>query len=171
MTRTPMTRTLILLRHGKSAYPAGVPDHDRPLAARGRREAALAGGWIAAHAPPLDRIACSTATRTRQTLECTGLDAPFVGTDERIYAADARDLLEVIAGAPAAARAFLVVGHGPGLPDLAADLAGPASEQEQLGAMMTKFPTSAVAVLEFACGWAELAPGRGRLSQFVVPRH
>ena len=65
-------RTLLLLRHAKSDYPAGVGDHDRPLAARGIREAGLAGDWLRAAAPPVDAVLCSTATRTRQTLERTG---------------------------------------------------------------------------------------------------
>ena len=69
-------RTLLLLRHAKSDYPAGVADHERPLAPRGIREAALAGNWLRAHAPGVDAVLCSTATRTRQTLERTRIEAP-----------------------------------------------------------------------------------------------
>ena len=70
---TQATRTLVLLRHGKSAYPPGVSDHDRPLAPRGQREAALAGTWIGANVPAIDRVVCSTAQRTRQTVQAAGL--------------------------------------------------------------------------------------------------
>src|SRR5438067_2354566 len=49
-------RTLVLLRHAKSAYPAGVADHDRPLAPRGKRQAGLAGDWLRAHLPTVDAV-------------------------------------------------------------------------------------------------------------------
>ena len=77
-------RTLLLLRHAKSDYPAGVADHDRPLAPRGIREAGLAGDWLRANAPAVDAVLCSTATRTRETLARTGLDAPVTFVD-RLY--------------------------------------------------------------------------------------
>jgi len=69
-------RTLLLLRHAKSDYPPGVADHERPLAPRGEREAKLAGNWLRAHAPSVDAVLCSTATRTRETLARTHIDAP-----------------------------------------------------------------------------------------------
>ncbi|PRC61864.1 hypothetical protein C6A85_06190, partial [Mycobacterium sp. ITM-2017-0098] len=71
-------------RHAKSDYPDGVSDHDRPLAERGVREAALAGEWITANVDPVDAVLCSSATRTRQTLERTGITAPVQYVD-RIY--------------------------------------------------------------------------------------
>ena len=77
-------RTLLLLRHAKSDYPDGVPDHDRPLAPRGIREAALVGDWIRANADGVNAVLCSTATRTRQTLERTGITAVVEFVD-RIY--------------------------------------------------------------------------------------
>ena len=75
-------RTLVLMRHGKSGYPPGVADHDRPLADRGRREAALAGEWIRSEDLRVDAVLCSTATRTRETLERTGISAPTTFLDE-----------------------------------------------------------------------------------------
>ena len=79
-------RTLVLLRHGKSAYPPDVGDHDRPLAPRGVREAGLAGDWLRANVPAVDAVLCSTATRTRETLAGTGVDAPVHYVD-RLYGA------------------------------------------------------------------------------------
>ena len=73
-----MARTLILMRHGKSAYPDDVADHERPLAPRGLREAGLAGQWLRDTQPPIDAVRCSTALRTRQTLDATGITAPVV---------------------------------------------------------------------------------------------
>jgi phosphohistidine phosphatase len=62
---SPMNRqrTLLLMRHAKSDSPDGVPDHDRPLAPRGIRQAGLAGNWLRANAPAIDGVLCSTATR------------------------------------------------------------------------------------------------------------
>ena len=92
---SPISRTLVLLRHGKSAYPPGVDDHQRPLAPRGRREAALAGTWIETNLPPIDHVICSTAERTRQTLQATGLLTPTVLVDftDAIYEAYPEELL------------------------------------------------------------------------------
>ena len=92
-----MSRTLLLLRHAKSSYPDGVDDHDRPLAERGVREAPLAGDWIRIHAPSVDAVLCSTATRTRQTLEHTGIEARVDFRDE-IYDATPGTVLGAING-------------------------------------------------------------------------
>ena len=73
---TAQHRSLVLLRHAKSAYPPGVPDHDRPLAERGVQEAALAGDWLRANLPAVDAVLCSTAARARETLARCGIDAP-----------------------------------------------------------------------------------------------
>ena len=81
---TDSYRTLLLLRHAKSDYPTGVADHERPLAPRGEREAKLAGDWLRANAPAVDAVLCSTATRTRETLARTRIDAPVEYVD-RIY--------------------------------------------------------------------------------------
>ena len=163
-------RTLLLLRHGKSAYPPGVGDHDRPLSPRGGRQAFLAGLWISVHAPKLDRVLCSTAVRTRETLKSTHLDrrAP-VDYRSEIYEAWSDDLLELVTAADPADRTLLLVGHGPALPDLAAELSGPGSDTRSLAAMATKFPTSAVAVLSITGEWADTSRRTSRLATFVVP--
>jgi len=165
-------RTLVLLRHGKSAYPPGVSDHDRPLAPRGRREAALAGQWILRNAPTLDYILCSSAARTRQTLEASGLVTPTVLVDvsSSIYEAYPDELLELITAAPPADRTLLLVGHAPGVPGLAEMLAGPGSDTEALRNMDAKFPTSALALLDVHGEWADVGAGTARLVDFVVPR-
>jgi phosphohistidine phosphatase len=165
-------RTLVLLRHGKSAYPPGVSDHDRPLAPRGRREAALAGAWILRNAPTLDYILCSSAARTRQTLEASGLVTPTVLVDvsSSIYEAYPDELLELITAAPPADRTLLLVGHAPGVPGLAEMLAGPESDTEALRNMDAKFPTSALALLQVQGPWADVGSGTARLVDFVVPR-
>jgi len=169
---SPDLRTLVLLRHGKSAYPPGVSDHDRPLAPRGRREAALAGKWIALNSVTPDYILCSSAARTRQTLEATGLATPTVLVDftSSIYEAYPDELLDLVTAAPSADRTLLLVGHAPGVPGLAEMLAGPGSDTDALRRMESKFPTSAIAVLTVQGQWADLGGGAATLVDFVVPR-
>lgn len=163
-----MPHTLVLLRHGKSAYPEGVADHERPLAPRGEREAALAGEWLRATLPPIDAVRCSTARRTRLTLAATGVTAP-VQYERGIYEADAEDLLELVRLTPPEVRTLLLVGHFPGMPETAWELAAnrDSAGMRELG---RKFPTSALAVLEFDRAWADIGPGTGELVHFHVPR-
>ncbi len=88
-------RTLLLMRHAKSGYPPGVADHDRPLAPRGIREAGLGGDWLRANHPGIDGVLCSTATRTRQTLANTGIEAPVQYRD-RLYDATPGTIIDEI---------------------------------------------------------------------------
>lgn len=175
-------RTLVLLRHAKSAWP-DVPDHERPLAPRGRRDAPVAGRWLrdASHVP--DHVICSTASRARQTWELAEAalgDSPPVAYEPRIYGASAAALLDVIRDAPPAARTIVVIGHDPSFQDLALILAGASSEpggisdgsmrSTALDRMRTKFPTAAIAVLQFSGSWSQLGHGRAQLVSFVTPR-
>ena len=161
-------RTLVLLRHAKSAYPAGIADHDRPLAARGVREAGLAGTWLRANLPGIDAVLCSTATRTRQTLTHTGVDAPVRYT-ERLYDATPAAVLDEITATADAVLTLLVVGHEPALSQLALGLADDANPVDA-GRISVKFPTSAIAVLRVPNGWRRLEPGAAALVGFQVPR-
>ncbi len=163
-----MVRTLILMRHGKSAYPPGVEDHGRPLAPRGRREAALAGTWLRETQPEIDAVYCSDAARTRETLAAARLTAP-VSYEHSIYEASPHTLIELIRLADEQVQTLLVVGHSPGMPwtawELAANRASLPAEE-----LSRKFPTSALAVLEFDRSWPEVDPGTGELLRFHVPR-
>ena len=94
---------------------AGVADHDRPLAARGVREAALAGDWLRAHAPAVDAVLCSTATRTRETLARTRIEAP-VNYVDRLYDATPGTVIDEINGVDRAmCETLLVIGHEPAM--------------------------------------------------------
>ena len=161
-------RTLIFLRHGKSAYPPATSDHDRPLADRGEREAALAGDWLREHAPRIDLVLCSSARRTRDTLAATKIDAPVTFVPE-LYGADDRSIIEEIGLVEPAIRTLLVIGHWPGIPDatltLASNDTGEAAER-----IRSKYPTSALAVLHTERDWDNLAPGCCTLVTFHVPR-
>lgn len=160
--------TLILLRHGKSDYPVGVPDHDRPLVERGRREAGLAGDWLRSTQPQVDEVLCSTATRTRQTLTATGIDAP-VAFERQVYEAEPDVIIELLRRTDNAVGTLLVVGHAPGMPWTAWQLAHNRTSDaaERLG---RKFPTSALAVLRFDRPWIDVDTATGDLVSFHVPR-
>ncbi|MEY1674081.1 histidine phosphatase family protein [Gordonia sp. ABKF26] len=141
-------RTLILMRHGKSGYPPATPDHDRPLAERGDRQAALAGRWMADEGLRVDAVLCSTSTRTRQTLARTGIDAPVTYVED-IYGGAPEEIIESIRiHAPADAQTILVVGHEPGMPATALTL-DPDGHIE-------RFPTSAYAVVGVTHPWGRL---------------
>ncbi|MET8752697.1 histidine phosphatase family protein [Streptomyces sp. NPDC004667] len=168
-------RRLVLLRHAKSAWPE-VADHERPLGPRGLRDAPAAGRWLrdAGCVPAL--VICSTARRTRETW---ALAAGQLGTkvpvryDERVYAAEPEELLEVVSEVPGDVGTLLLVGHNPGLEELAISLARKAvaaADTEAIERLSRKFPTSAIAVLACPVPWQELAPGSARLTDFTVPR-
>ncbi|ORW91993.1 hypothetical protein AWB92_00325 [Mycobacterium sp. IEC1808] len=163
-------RTLLLMRHAKSDYPEGVPDHDRPLAPRGIREAGLAGDWLRANVHAIDAVLCSTATRARQTLDRTGIDAP-VRYSERLYGATPGTMIAEINETGDDVGTLLVVGHEPTMSGLAIILAADdGTDVAVLERISTKFPTSAIAVLAVPGAWKGLEPGGAALTGFEVPR-
>jgi len=165
-------RTLILLRHAKSDYPDGVADHERPLAPRGVREAGLAGDWLRSGvvAPPVQAVLCSTATRTRQTLARTGIDAPVQFVD-RLYDARPGDVIAEINAVAPDVRTLLVIGHEPTMSSLALGLAGaPGTDEAAAREISLKYPTSAMAVLRVPGSWRTLELGGAMLETFHVPR-
>jgi phosphohistidine phosphatase len=165
-------RTLLLLRHAKSDWAEAVPDHERPLAARGQREAPLVGQWLHEHGTTPDLVVCSPATRVRQTWELVAAElpsAPEVKIDDRVYEASAGALLSMVAEAPDSVTTLMVVGHNPSMEELADLLAGEGAAKA-LDRMARKFPTAAMAVLAFDGSWAELEPAGARLADFVVAR-
>lgn len=163
-------RILVLLRHAKSAYPDGVPDHDRPLAARGQREAGLAGNWLRANLPPIDAVLCSTAARARETLAHTDIDAPVRYID-RLYDSVPGTVIVEITRVGQDVGVLLVVAHEPTMTQLALGLAaGRSSNTAAAERISTKFPTSAMAVLRLTRSWKDLELGSAELVDFHVPR-
>jgi phosphohistidine phosphatase len=161
---------LYLLRHAKSSWDnPGSSDRDRPLSPRGRRAAKRIGQYVHAEAIRPELVLCSPAVRARQTLARVrrGLGDPKVSFDETLYAADGDRLLERLRAVPADIGSVLVVGHDPGLHDLALELA---SGGGGLRKLREKFPTGGLATFSFEGPWGDLAPGRARLVGFVVPR-
>jgi phosphohistidine phosphatase len=167
-------RRLMLLRHAKSDWSRpGHSDHERELAARGRKAAPLMGRYMAEHAMIPDHAIVSTATRTRETWQLVAdmlPKIPPVEFEDRIYEASPRDILAAIADAPAAARSLLVVGHNPGFQDTA-NLLVESGDKRLRKSLAEKFPTSALAVIDLDIdSWSEIRPGSGRLEAFVTPR-
>ncbi len=164
---------LLLLRHAKSSSDdPGVADFDRPLAARGRRAAAMVGEHIAKHRLTPDRILCSAARRTRETL--AQLLPNLVGETEirltrSLYDAS-RGYKDIIAAQGSASATLMVIGHNPAMQEAAAALIGsgnPALAAEVAG----KFPTAGLAVIDFDfTGWRDLTARSGRIVAFYKPR-
>ncbi len=158
------------MRHAKSDYPPDVADHHRPLAPRGIRQAGLAGDWLRANVPTIDAVLCSTATRTRETLLHTRIDAP-VRYSERLYATTPGTMIYEINTVDDGVSTLLVIGHEPTMSALALGLGGAGdtniSAAERISA---KFPTSAIAVLAVPCAWKQLELAVATLVEFAVPR-
>ena len=166
-------RHLALLRHAKSSWDDPTrSDHDRPLAPRGRRAALLVREHLRELSDPPTLVLCSSARRTRETLETV---APALGDDVELlvepglYGASGGELLERIHELPDDMASVMVIGHNPGLEDLAMMLAG-SGAGETLDRMAIKFPTAALARLRVPVTWRELAPGDATLTDYVVPR-
>jgi phosphohistidine phosphatase len=186
------TRRLILLRHAKSDWP-DVPDRDRPLAKRGRRDAPRMGRWLHEHGYQPDVVVVSAAARTRQTWDLVEPElggSPAVHFEPRAYAASALTLLYLAQELPARYRTALLIGHNPGLSELAASLAAPPESDRATGPPETdsaagppesdrasdngprpaiSLPTAAVAIFEFDGDWASLTPGIARLISLTTP--
>lgn len=164
---------LMLLRHAKSAWPDGVDDHDRPLGERGRKAAPLMGAYMARKGLIPALAIVSTARRARETwaLVSDRLPSPINCRETSdIYEVGAAAILTALGAVDPAIRDLLVVGHNPGMEDLADRIAG-AGAAEMLARMRQKFPTAGLAVFSFdGSSWQDLAPGGCRLVDFVTPR-
>lgn len=167
-------RRLMLLRHAKSDWAKpGLDDHDRPLNARGREAAPRMGAYMARHGLLPDLIVASTARRVVETLDhlLPAFDRPpKIISEPRVYDAGEDTLLGILKETPRAAHNLLLVGHNPGMAELASLLiaSGDADARQRL---IEKFPTAALAVIDFALDdWGKLHPHGGRLDRFVVPR-
>lgn len=165
---------LLLLRHAKSSWddPA-LDDFSRPLNTRGRRAAPLMGRHMAVHHLLPQKVLCSAARRTRETL--AGL-LPYLDTDiearvtRDLYMASEDRMIDVVRAHGNGARTLLVIGHNPGMQDTARALIG-AGNPELVDDIAEKFPTAALAVIDFdAKRWTDIEPGTGRIVAFFRPK-
>ncbi|SMF54077.1 phosphohistidine phosphatase [Tistlia consotensis] len=170
----PPSRRLYLLRHAKSSWDDPEQrEFDRPLARRGRRAASALGRALKARGLRPDLVLCSTAARAQETWRLVAAElpaAPPLRLLRSLYLAAPSRLLERIRSADPAAETLLLVGHNPGLENLATQLAGPGSAPAALEALSAKFPTAGLAVFELDGPWDAIAPGTARLVEFVTPK-
>ena len=169
-------KRLFLLRHAK-ATPAesGTEDFDRTLLLSGMQDGAALARYLRKGEHHPDLILCSASARTTQTAELVlhELESEIAYRDN-LYLADAAKIIAAIRAAPATVSALMMVGHNPGMEDCAATLARePVRRKERARheALEEKFPTCALAILDFDIGrWRDVAPSSGKLVDFVRPK-
>ena len=170
-------RRLMLLRHAKTEAdaPSGR-DHDRRLDERGRLDAAAIGTWIGRHPPLPDAVLVSTAMRARQTWEIArdamrDAPQPHVEWLDEIYGAEPAQLLQTIRMAEATDPArLMLVGHNPGMHELALLLAG-GGDKAARKALEGNLPTAGLVILDFAIeDWGDVAFRGGQLIGFTSPK-
>ena len=163
------TRQLVLVRHAKSGE--GAVDRDRPLADRGVAEAPAVGRWLAERRIAPDRVVVSPARRARQTWELAAAElgpAAEPVLDERIYSNTAEDLLEIIRDTPAEVTTLVIIGHNPGIQDLAIALDDGRGDDAGRRELTTKYRTGGVAVFDVGDSWAQVRSAT--LTSFAAPR-
>ncbi|MEU6461687.1 histidine phosphatase family protein [Streptomyces sp. NPDC046976] len=164
-------RRIALFRHAKADWPE-VSDHERPLAERGRMDAAVAGRRLTDSGLGFDLALCSTATRTRETwkLAVHELDhRPKTVYEERVYEASPGQLIALLNEVPDDVGTLILIGHNPGVHGLAEILAGSADEEARDRMNRRGFPAAAFAVLSFEGSWKGLEPGVATLTDYWAP--
>ena len=169
-------KRLLLLRHAK-AERGGADDLKRVLEKRGVKDSASMGRFLREDVYIPELILSSPSTRTRQTLEHL---LPELGGEPRVeyltelYLAEPEVILSLIRRAPDKTGSLMIVGHNPGLEQCALALASVPLERKlrkRYDAMDEKFPTCALAVIDFPTGlWRDVVPGLGELDAFVRPK-
>jgi phosphohistidine phosphatase len=169
-------KRLFLLRHAK-AQPAdgGTEDFDRTLLLSGMQDGAGMARHLRKNEHKLDLILCSASARTTQTAELVLHElAAEIEYRDNLYLADAGKIIAAIRAAPASFSALMMVGHNPGMEDCATALARePVRRKERARheALEEKFPTCALAILDFDIGrWRDVTPSSGKLVDFVRPK-
>jgi phosphohistidine phosphatase len=167
-------RRLTLLRHAKSSWDDTVPrDFDRPLNAKGLKAARTMGRYMRDEALSFDHVVASPAVRVVETLD--GVWEGYGRTlkpvwDRRIYLASCVNLLDVVKETPDSVQDVLMAGHNPGLEDLVLMLVPDREGDALRDSLEEKFPTAALATLEFDGPWTDLEPRTARLTRFIRPR-
>lgn len=165
-------RQLLLLRHAKTERSNPGGDHARRLVARGHEDAARIAGHIARDALVPGFALVSDAVRTRETFvdlcNAWGREIP-ARFEQRLYLAEAGTMLEEIWSVEGEGP-LIVVGHNPGIHELACALAG-SGERALVSKLIGNFPTAALAVLQFeVTGWDGIMQGEGRLTGMMTAK-
>lgn len=165
-----MARQLFILRHAKSSWDdPSLPDHDRPLAPRGRKAARRLAAFAEDARLRPELVLCSSATRARETLDLIAgsLGAPEVVVEEGLYGASANALLDRLRRVPDDVESVLLVGHNPAMQDLAVLLSTPGPRVDEVS---EKLPTGALLRFRVSRPWSELASAGAELEEVVLPR-
>jgi len=169
-------RQLMLLRHAKSSWDdKKVSDARRPLSERGREAAAAMTAAMRERGLVPDLVLVSPAQRTLETLAAfePWEETPLIERMDELYLATAPQMLQVLHGVPETVRSVLLIGHNPGIHDLARTLNGAramASSTPENRRLAERFPTAALAEFSIAGSWKRLGEGSGRLVRFLCPR-
>ena len=171
-------KTVYLFRHAKSDWAeAGLKDHERPLSERGKKAAPQMAHYIKAKKYKPDLILCSTARRTVETFDALKEelgDDLTVRFEDAIYLAEPHKLLERLTWLGDDVKSAMLIGHNPGMAQLAAQLTRSpeeADEEKLHKRMREKFSTAALAVIKIPIkAWADLKEGKGRLADFMRPK-
>jgi len=168
-----MRRDLLLVRHAKSAWDdLSLADHDRPLAVRGEKALRGLREYLGRVEHPPDVVLCSSARRTVDTLHGFRAALPKqarIDVTDELYLASADTLLTRLHGLDSRVRCAMLVGHNPGIEDLALFLVGPGDTG--LRAQLTaKLPTGAVVALSFEGRWTQLGADTARVDALFIPR-
>ncbi len=164
-------RRIVLFRHAKADWPQ-VADHERPLAERGRKDAAVAGRKLADSGISFDLALCSTATRTRETWKLAVHELPHrpkTVYEERIYEASPGELITVLNETPDDVQNVVLIGHNPGVQGLTEVLSGAAEGDARERMSRRGFPAAAFAVVSFDGSWKSLEPSVGTLLDYWAP--
>ena len=163
-----MEKTLYLMRHAKSSWKKPLPDHERPLNRRGKRAAEQIGRELVRRRLFPELILASDAKRARATAKrllraFAPEKRPPLQLDPALYEADASTILEEIAATDDKIGDLLVIGHNPGISELAVLLTGDRS--------LEWLPTGALVGMKVrGKRWKEIAPGGGELFLRLYPR-
>ncbi|MFP7671730.1 SixA phosphatase family protein [Marivita sp. S0852] len=153
------------MRHAKSDWSTSGDDHSRPLNARGMKSAVAMGDWVRQHNWVPEQALCSSATRTRQTLDLLGFDDLQTRFERGLYLAEARDMIGCLQTAQA--DTVLMVGHNHGIADCAHQLVADWPDHPRFA----DYPTCATCLISFdIADWSDAAPGLGRCTEFAIPR-
>ena len=166
-------KTLWLLRHAKaSAGGDGLADRDRHLSGRGRDAAARIGRYLAEREVCPDLVLCSSSLRTRETIELVASELAgelSIDYEDELYLASERDLRHSVEQVPDSMASVMLVGHNPGMAELALQLAA-RGHPDALAELRRKFPTGALAEFRIdAPRWRQFARGC-ELVAFVTPK-
>jgi phosphohistidine phosphatase len=165
---------LFLMRHAKAAWPNGIDDYERPLAPRGREAGALIATNMVREGYVPELVIISSAKRTQETFSLIRSAIPickFV-IKRDLYGASLEDLCDIIQGTESSVKSLMIIGHNPGLAELAEALVDEAkSNPAAMKHLSVDFPAASFAVFDFKLDhWNDVKLGQGNLRQFITPK-